>query len=804
MSFECDTRTLARLEWPRLAERLAAEAATRRGAEACRGEIFQATRAAVRERLEETSEARRLLDGGEEIPFGGVCDLRSSLGALGRAAALSARDFADIRLTLRGSARIAGLMESRASDCPRLAALARTLPDLSSLERELARVVSEEGEVLGDASSTLRKARAQLRQLEREIERHMATYLGNSSIQPHLQDRYVTFRENRPVLPVRADARHRVRGIVHDVSSSGSTVFIEPEGVVETGNALRLAQTEIEREVQRLLAELGRAVSERSLEIEALTSTLGAIDLAMARGRLSRRLGACAPDLREDARLDLRALRHPLLLLEAGLSEEEVIANDIALPPDARCLVISGPNAGGKTVVAKAVGLAALAVRAGMHVPCVEGSEMPIFQAVRADIGDEQDLRAGLSTFSARMANLAGIVAAAEADTLVIVDEVGEGTEPSEGASLAQAILEALVARDATVLVTTHFNSLKGLAAADSRFVNASAEFDPETLLPTYRIEIGAPGSSGARWVASRMGLDASVVQRAEELLGSEDRELEELAQNVADLRNELDAERRLAQQARAEAEKLRSTYAERLESLRLEREKTLAEMKADLAQEYTDARIQIAAVVRALQRGEGGPGRAANRAYQKLEGIRENVEAVEREHAESSPASGEQTRVAPEELVPGARLEVEGLPGSAVVVEGPDRRQRIAVRVGAARMSIPSDRVRRVLAGPEARASGGSANLASSPTEADEDAPGRECDLRGLRVDEALDRADAYLQHMLGRGEPRLLLIHGHGTGALRTALRAWLRELPQVADFGPAEPGEGGNGVTFVRLTH
>lgn len=794
---------MLRLEWPRLAECLAGQAATQRGAEACRADLFQPTKAAVRERQAETTEARRLVDAGEAPSFGGVVDLRESLAALGRGALITGRDFAAILTTLQAASRIAGFFATRAADYPALSGLVGTLADLSGLLRVLARTVDEEGEVRGDASDDLRRLRTRVRDLEGQIERRMNACLSSRSIRPHLQDRYATFREGRPVLPVRAEARHRVRGIVHDVSSSGTTVFIEPEGVVEAGNSLRLAETEVEHEVQRLLRELGLAVEARITEIKALGTTLEAIDLALAQGRLSRQLGACEPAACEDSRMDLRGLRHPLLLLEAGLAEDEVIANDVVLPEGARCLVISGPNAGGKTVVAKAVGLAALAFRAGMHVPCAEGSQLPVFRGVHADLGDDQDLRAGLSTFSARMANLAEIVDAADAATLVIVDEVGEGTEPAEGASLAQAVLEALVEREALVLATTHFNRLKQLAATDPRFVNASAEFDPETLLPTYRIRIGAPGSSGARWVARRMGLDESIVERAQALLGRDERELEDLAQSVADLRRELEAERGSALRTRVEAEGLRVEYERRLDALRAEREQTLAKMKAELAQAYAAAREQIAEVVRALQRGEGGAGQAANLAYRELVEIRDRVEDVERRHAEAPQSGGKREAVNPEQLIAGARLEVEGLPAAAVVVEGPDRRDRIAVRVGAVRMSIPRERVTRVLASP-VQTQVSTQEPAGQDISSDADEDSRECDLRGLRVDEALDRADAHLARMLGRGEPRLLLIHGHGTGALRKALRSWLRQLPEVEEFGPGERSEGGNGVTFVRLTH
>ncbi|HXX48991.1 MAG TPA: endonuclease MutS2, partial [Myxococcota bacterium] len=615
MGFRAGDATLARLEWPRLLELAAAQAATERGAEATRGLEFPATHAGVRERLAHTSEARRLVDAGSEPPFGGVADLRALLAELERGRTLAARELALVSATLEAAARVRASLAGHAELAPGLAALAGTLPDLRALAKALAAVITPAGEVRDDASSELRKLRRRVRELEVEIERQMARHLRDPDVQAHLQDSFATFRENRPVLPIRADARQRVRGILHDVSSSGTTVFIEPEDVVEAGNRLRIAQTELAREVERLLAELCARARESLPELDAQGATLEALDAAFARGRLSRRAGARAPEIASGGRFDLRGLRHPLLLLEAGLAPEDVVPNDVALQDGARCLVISGPNAGGKTVAAKAVGLATLSLRAGLHVCCDEGSALPIVDAVFAEIGDEQDLRAGLSTFSARMANLAAVVEQADESSLVIADEIGEGTEPGEGAALAQAILEALVERGALVLATTHFNRLKELAGSDARFANASAEFDPDTLLPTFRIHLGQPGSSGAMWVAQRMGLPDAVVERGRELLDREDSRLEALTRGLSELRQELDAERRLALRMREESEASRAAYEARLAVLRSAREQALAAMKADLEAAFKRARAEIAHVVRGLQRGDVAPGPAANRA---------------------------------------------------------------------------------------------------------------------------------------------------------------------------------------------
>ena len=794
MSFRCDEKTLERLEWPRLAERLAREAATVRGAEACRGDLFAPTHEAARERLAETSEVRGLLDAGEDLPLGGVHDLREMQAALRRGALLTASDLAQVYTTVQAGTRVRAFLRTRDKQAPRLSALAQTLPELGALERELARVLTPEGELRDDASPELKRVRRRVLDLERDVQRRMSAFLQAPELQRHLQDHYVTLRENRPVLPVRADARQHVRGIVHDVSSSGTTVFIEPESVVEVSNQLRLAQLALTREMERLLRELGEAVDAEYAAVEALGTTLETLDVARARGGLSRRLDAAPADTGPGVPFALRELRHPLLRLEAGLKPEEVVPNDLVLPSQARGLVISGPNAGGKTVLAKAAGLAALSLRAGLHVAAAPDSTLPILDGVFADIGDEQDLRSGLSTFSARMSNLAGIVEDADASTLVIVDEVGEGTEPGEGASLAQAILESLVERGAFVIATTHFNRLKELAGNDERFVNASAEFDVTTLLPTYRVQLGVPGSSGAIWVAERMGLSPGVVERAQVLLDHEDRKLETLTRGLSTMRQELEAERQAALRTREESEAVRAVYEKRLSVLRSAREKALAAMKDDLELAFRHAREELAEVMRAVQRGSSRDGTAANRARAKLAAIQERTKSVERGREQVAP----RTPIDPEELEPGAQLALEGIAGEAVLLEGPDRHQRLVVRMGGARMTVPLERVLSVRAAQPAEA--------DRPVQVErvsfQERGNPECDLRGLRVDEALDRADAHLQRMLGTSIQQLVFIHGHGTGALREAVREWLGQLSEVTEFKPGDPRRGGNGVTVATL--
>jgi len=803
MAFLCDAATLERLEWPRLVRALAGCAATRRGAEACARELFAATRAGAQELAEETAEARSLLAEGAPLGLHEVADLRALMGSLGSGRLPEASQLAEVVRTLRAAGRLRSLLAEHAR-APRLADLARTLPRLDALRDSIERAVTNEGEVREDATPELRRARRQARDLESEIERRMASLLRQSDIQRHLQEHYATSRDDRPVLPVRADARGQVRGIVHDVSASGTTVFIEPEACIEPGNRLRIARREIEREVERLLRALGDACAAESEAIEATGATLEHIDLALARARLADRLGAQPVEQTDSGSLELRALAHPLLALEAGLPGGGV-PNDVLLEPMTRGLVISGPNAGGKTVLAKAVGLAALSARAGLQILCADGSRMPTFDAVFADIGDAQDLRSGLSTFSARMATLARIVAQSGPHALVILDEIGEGTEPGEGAALAQAALEALVERGATVIATTHFNRLKELAGTDPRFVNACAEFDAATLAPTYRVRVGVPGSSGAVWVAQRMGLQAEVTERARRLMDHEDRKLEALTRSLSELRQELEGEREQAERARLSSDAAREDYERRLERLRAAREQALAAMRSELEEAYREARGEIAEIMRRLQRGDRSDGTAANLAHGELSEIRERVEQTEARHAEPRRRERAPRALDWERIEPGARLQVSGLAGEAVLVELPDKRGRIVIRCGTGRVTLDRERVQRVLGGarPRPKPTLRSMHVEIERSEAPEGLS-PECDLRGLRVDEALDRADAHLTQVLGSGAESITFIHGHGTGALRSAIREWLRSAPGVAGFEPAAQRAGGDGVTVAKLAH
>jgi DNA mismatch repair protein MutS2 len=565
---------------------------------------------------------------------------------------------------------------------------------------------------------------------------------------------------------------------------------VEPQAVVELNNRLKQAELTIEREIRRVLRALTKRAAQARQTIESNLEVLEAIDLAFARGELSSEMEAVEPELAEDGVYLLHQLRHPLLALA------EAVPNDIQLGESFTVLVLSGPNAGGKTVMMKALALAALFARAGLHVPAAPGAKVDAAESILADIGDEQDIRESLSTFSAHMANLSAIIASAGDRSLVALDEVGVGTDPAEGAALGQSVLEVLAEARARVVATTHYNLLKEMAAVDSRFANASVEFDTETLAPTYRLTIGSAGASSATAVAARMGMSREVLERANALLEREDRRLDRMLSELASSRLTLDRERSEAKRLRVESEAARNEYRNKLERLQSRRDKLFQEMRRDLERSFRDAHTQVAGVIRDLQRG----GRAQDAAH-----ARERLVALQQKAREAeSELRGEE-----EQPEPAARVDWKrARPGDPVVVPGgrggtllslPDRRGRVSVQVGDAKLQLAADRIA-ASPRPTQRRSVPHVAVQTVPRKAAGGAP--RCDLRGLRVDEALDRVASALDDATTAGADRLVIVHGLGTGALRKAIHEYLRSSPYVGRFEAADAREGGDGATLALL--
>ncbi len=805
MPFRVAQKTLERLDWPQVLARLAGHARTPRGRARLASPdaataLFETTPEGVRARLAETREARALRLEGIAPPAGELADPAEPLARARRGGVLSARALLDLRGVLLALAQTRRLLAPRAQEAPGLAQLAGSLGDETPLAEAIDRALDPAGEVRDEASPALADARREGRRLAGAIEAGLAKLLRDPGLRERLSDTYFTVRNDRYVLPVRADARGSVPGIVHDASRSGTTLFVEPEALVELNNRHKQAELVVVQETLRVLRDLGERAAERAASIEADLDTLGQLDLAFARAALADEMQACEPNVGREGILRLPALRHPVI------PASEVVPNDLALGEGWRVLVLSGPNAGGKTVAMKAVALAVLLVRAGLFVPAAPGARVDLFDEVLADIGDEQDIREHLSTFSAHMANLARIAREASPRSLVVLDEVGVGTDPGEGAALAQAILEELADAGARVVATTHYNLLKEMAEVDPRFANASVELDPQTLAPTYRLRMGLPGASSATAVAARMGMPGAVLDRANELLDREDRRLDRMLSELAASRASLEREQREAEHLRAESEAVRAEYGERLERMRARRDELYRSMRHDLDRAFRDAHGRVAEVIRELQRG--GSARDAARARERLLALEAEAREVVAPPVEEAKEAGAAPPIVPSPAVDwrfaraGDAVTLRD-GGSATLLALPDRRGRVAVRVGSARVLVPTERVASLRGDSRPAAPRVAFEPAGGGARGDVVGGGTaRCDLRGLRVDEAQDRLAAELDRALAGGHARLEIVHGVGTGALRRAVRELLAASPFVKDVADAPPEEGGDGVTLAEL--
>lgn len=795
MPFDVADSTLESLEWARLIEELRTCCRTPQGrkqlSESSDEAIFASNENDVRARLRETTEARNLLDRDAIAPLGGCADLTTSLAHAEKGGVLEPAQLIDVRTTLEAIHATLRFFEHQHEQTQALGELAGQIEERSELEADITRSLDTNGEVRDAASTTLAKARREARSLSSDLQSRIQRALQNPDIQTHLSDHFYTVRNGRFVLPVRADSKGHVRGIVHDASRSGTTLFIEPGDMVELNNRHRQAELTVEREILRVLRELSAAVARDANILRTNLEWIARLDLAIARGQFSRKTEGVEPEVGRQGIFELDGIRHPLIPVE------QCVSNDLRLGEDFTVLILSGPNAGGKTVALKSVALAALMVRAGMHVPANPGARVDLVDRVLADIGDHQDIQESLSTFSAAMANLAGILRGAGPNTLVCLDEVGVGTDPSEGAAIAQATLESLADSDARVVTTTHYNLLKEMAEIDERFENASVEFDPKTLAPTYRVRIGSPGASSATTVAARMGMPQRVLDRAGELLNREDRRLDRMLAELGATRALLESEKTAAEALRAESEQAREEYRTKLSRLQERRDKLFGEMRRELDDSFRDAHSEVARIIAELQRQPSS--RRAATARTRLENLRDQTAQTQSDRGiEPNPPPAEvadrpidwpRARVGDPVQAPGG--------GAGTLLSLPDRKGRVMVQIAGAKLTIGRDQ----LGAADPKTNRDNSPDRSTPSEITP--PPRiggtvETDLRGLRVDEALDRLDLALDLAAAEGRDEIRIIHGIGTGALRSAVREHLPRSHYVVECVEATREEGGAGAT------
>ncbi|HKW55864.1 MAG TPA: Smr/MutS family protein [Candidatus Acidoferrum sp.] len=792
------------LEFDKLRELLRRRTTCAPGRRAVDGLTFGQDRAALQNDFALIREARDWLRTGNDLGFGALADPQAWLAKLeGPGAVLETPELLDGASLLETSAWLRSQFREHSANFPRLAASVASLADLKDLLEAIRRCVLPNGEISDDASSALRRIRVALAQTRDSIQRTLKQILRSWNAEGG--EDYVTLRNDRFVIPVRAEQRHSVRGIVHAASATGQTVFLEPFEAVEMNNQLvQLAEDEA-AEIIRILRELTERLRAMRGPLLSAANTIAELDSGFARARFARDFDATMPEFFESGELCLQEVRHPVLEDKLRREQREIVPMTLALGGAEKVLVISGPNTGGKTVALKTIGLAALSAQSAIPV-AAQRAVLPIFDRVLVDIGDEQSIAADLSTFSAHMLNLKSMLEAATPRSLVLADEMGTGTAPEEGAALAVALLDEFRAKDCLVLATTHHDRLKTYASTTPGVVNAAVEFDDVHLRPTYRLMVGVPGGSSGIAIAQRLGLAGAIIERARELLTPESREAADLIAYLHRSRDDLDrVQKQMAAERQALAEeraKLRTQWVER-------QQKRIQQLEAQFAEMQKRFDQNVVSVIEAVKERElrASLEKTARRKMQDARaGARDELNAAVVQTISDSQADlGVHASAAPavnlETLRPGTRIRVRGfakpvifrrLDGSSAEIEAGPLRMKIAAAEitaveGAA--ALPSNAV-------------GRRSDITVRAEPGEGAATDEINVIGLTVEEATGRVDKYLDEAALANKPRVRIIHGHGTGALRKGLATFLSNHPLVQRHGQEADDRGGKAVTVVEL--
>ncbi len=774
---------MARLEFDKILEQLARHTISALGRERALALRPVSDLNLVRRYQAETEEGCNLLRLEPNVDFSGWHDIREPVRRTERGLVLDGETLFRIGQTLAAIRVQQKFMADRRERYPLLAARAGEMPVFPKLEARIKKCILPGGEVADDASARLAELRRRLQAARTQVRERLERLVRSPAQQKYLQEPIITIREGRYVVPVKIEYRNQVPGLVHDQSASGATLFVEPLAVVEKNNEIRRLEAAEKQELMKILTGLSSGVATVASDLLRAVDVLGYLDFVLAKARFSRQLEAVPPRVEPGAYLEFCQARHPLI-------RENAVAIDGRLGRDFDLLVLTGPNTGGKTVALKTMGLLVLMTQAGLHVPataCVVG----LFGAVFADIGDEQSIENSLSTFSAHMANLVEIVRRVGRDSLVLIDELGTGTDPTEGAALAQAILEELHRRNARVVATTHYGELKEFATSRVRVENASVEFDLDTLQPTFRLITGRPGRSYAFEIAARLGMPPGLISRAREFLTTDQQRTADLLEQLEKSQQEAERLREAVQEALREAAALKDRYDSELASL-LEKKKALRERAAREAQELVRrARREAEVIIRELrERINAESNRAREQAIQdarrRLDRLGTSIPA---DHSPERPLE------VPEALEAGETVFIPRY-GQQGVTLGPARDGEVRVQVGAVKISLPLAEVRRTTAAP-AEPPAETKVLFQKAREVK-----TELDLRGLRAEEALAELEKYINAASLSGIPRAYLIHGLGTGALRNAVHNYLKGDRRIRSFRLGERGEGGLGVTVVEF--
>lgn len=745
-----------------------------------------------------TREARYVLSLDADVSLQNAQDIRPAVGLARRDGVLEPEDFLGIRQTLIVSRKVRRVLENLEAEVPHLFDYADDLPVGLGLVDLISQTISGRGDVMDSASAELGDIRRDMKIAYERMMSRMQRYISDPSTSRMLQEPIITQRNGRNVLPLRAEYKGRIKAVIHDQSASGATLFIEPLAVVEWNNLYRELELKERDEIRRILAELSHAVARYADELTRMVAAMASLDLAFMSARYAEDLHASEPELVPFRKMDgqhpgstiqLMQARHPLL------DPKSVVPIDVTLDKATYALVITGPNTGGKTVTLKTVGLLALMAQSGMQIPVQSGSVITVFESVFADIGDEQSIEQSLSTFSGHVTNLVIILRKANERSLVLLDELGAGTDPQEGSALARAVMTNLLDRSITSLIATHYPELKAYAHTTPGVRNASVEFDLQTLQPTYHLTIGLPGRSNALAIAERLGLPSDIIDAAREEINPLDLRAEDLLDEIHRQRNLARLAREAAETAQKEAEALRNELAERLDKIEDERYALLEESRQEAEKELEGLREALEKLRYQLAK--------AHQPLEAVEAVEEQIEVIEEEIAEpivrKSPKKPVRKPTGPLRL--GEKVHLRSIDQDGVVSAIGE--EEIEVQIGMLRVRARLSDVIRKGESEESEhdqkkiVKKGKITLPDS-----QESPGIELDLRGMRVDEGLDALELYLEKAYLTGLPFVRIIHGKGTGRLRESIRQALGANPHVDRYEGGGRTEGGEGVTVAHL--
>lgn len=737
---------------------------------------------------EETDEAAKVIRLKGQAPLGGIFDIRPSLKRAQIGGDLSSNELLDIASTIYGGRQIKNFIEGMVEDgieLPILISFIEQIIPLTELERKIKNCIDDHGHVMDGASDKLRSIRHTLRSAESRIREKLDSLTRSSSAQKMLSDAIITIRNDRFVIPVKQEYRSAYGGIVHDQSASGATLFIEPQAVVDLNNQLQEARAKEKQEVERILHELTQFVAEDAEPMLHNVKILTEIDFMFAKALYGSKMKASKPKMNQEGRIRLFKARHPLIDIN------QVVPNDIILGEDYSAIVITGPNTGGKTVTLKTLGLLTLMAQSGLQIPALDGSEMTVFSSVFADIGDEQSIEQSLSTFSSHMTNIVEILKRVDSNSLVLFDELGAGTDPQEGAALAIAILDDVYSRGAKVVATTHYPELKAYGYNRSGVINASVEFDVETLSPTYRLLLGVPGRSNAFEISSRLGLSSHVIENAKGFVSSETNKVENMIASLEESRKQAEEEWSEAEEIRKDAEKLHNELQKQIIALNEERDQLLEKAEEQAKEAIENAKDEAEAIIRDLRKMKFNADQAVKE-HELIEARKRLEDAVPTLQKNKKII---QKQKAKQKLLPGDEVKVTSLDQRGHIVEQISDSE-FQVQIGILKMKV-KEKDLEYISRPTPVATKPLATIRGSDHHVKP-----ELDLRGERFEDAVLMVEKYIDDALLAGYPSVSIIHGKGTGALRKGVHDFLKKHRHVKAYRLGGFAEGGSGMTYVEL--